>query len=83
MCNLGTGHGYSVLQVIDAYSKAGGKQLPYVLDPRRPGDIAECWADPTKAREELGWVAEYGIEEMCADSWKWQSLNPDGYATAQ
>ena len=83
VCNLGTGHGYSVLQVIDAYSKAGGKQLPYVIDPRRPGDIAECWADPTKAREELGWVAEYGIEEMCADSWKWQSLNPDGYATVR
>ena len=83
VCNLGTGHGYSVLQVIDAYSKACGKQLPYVIDPRRPGDIAECWADPTKAREELGWVAEYGIEEMCADSWKWQSLNPDGYATVR
>ena len=78
VCNLGTGHGYSVLQVIDAYSKACGKQLPYVIDPRRPGDIAVCWADPTKAREELGGVAVYGIEELCADSWKWQSLNPDG-----
>ncbi|MBQ8648040.1 MAG: UDP-glucose 4-epimerase GalE [Oscillospiraceae bacterium] len=83
VCNLGTGHGYSVLDVIHAYSKACGKQLPYVIDPRRPGDIAECWADPTKAREELGWAAEYGIEEMCADSWHWQSSNPDGYATVK
>ncbi|MBQ7858793.1 MAG: UDP-glucose 4-epimerase GalE [Faecalibacterium sp.] len=83
ICNLGTGHGYSVLDVINAYSKACGKQLPYVIDPRRPGDIAECWADPTKAREQLGWVAEYGIEEMCAHSWHWQSNNPDGYATVK
>ena len=79
ICNLGTGHGYSVLDVIHAYEKACGKTLPYVIDPRRPGDIATCYADPTKAREELGWVAEYGIEEMCADSWKWQSMNPNGY----
>ena len=79
VCNLGTGHGYSVLDVIRAYSKACGKEIPYVIDPRRPGDIAECYADPTKAREELGWQAEYGIEEMCASSWKWQSMNPNGY----
>ena len=79
ICNLGTGHGYSVLDVIKAYSKACGKELPYVIDPRRPGDIAECYADPTKAREELGWEAEYGIDEMCASSWKWQSMNPNGY----
>ena len=79
ICNLGTGHGYSVLDVINAYSKACGKEIPYVIDPRRPGDIAECYADPTKAREELGWEAQYGIEEMCASSWKWQSMNPDGY----
>ncbi len=79
ICNLGTGHGYSVLDVIKAYSKACGKEIPYVIDPRRPGDIAECYADPTKAREELGWEAQYGIEEMCASSWKWQSMNPDGY----
>ena len=79
ICNLGTGHGYSVLDVIKAYSKACGKELPYVIDPRRPGDIAECYADPTKAREELGWTAEYGIEEMCASSYKWQSMNPNGY----
>lgn len=79
ICNLGTGHGYSVLDVIHAYSKACGKELPYVIDPRRPGDIAECYADPTRAREELGWVAQYGIDEMCASSWKWQSMNPNGY----
>ena len=79
ICNLGTGHGYSVLDVIKAYSKACGKELPYVINPRRPGDIAECYADPTKAREELGWEAEYGIDEMCASSYKWQSMNPNGY----
>ena len=78
-CNLGTGNGYSVLDVLHAYEKACGKTLPYVIDPRRPGDIAACYADPTKAREELGWVAQYGIEEMCASSWKWQSMNPNGY----
>ena len=59
--------------------KACGKDLPYVIDPRRPGDIAECYADPAMARDELGWTAEYGIEEMCASSWKWQSMNPNGY----
>ncbi len=79
ICNLGTGHGYSVLDVIKAYSKACGKELPYVIDPRRPGDIAECYADPAKAKRELGWEAQYGIEEMCASSYKWQSMNPDGY----
>ena len=78
-CNLGTGKGYSVLEVLHAYEKACGKTLPYVIDPRRPGDIAECYADPAKARDELGWEAKYGIEEMCASSWKWQSANPNGY----
>ena len=79
LCNLGTGKGYSVLDVLHAYEKACGKKLPYVIDPRRPGDIAECWADPTKAQEELGWEAQYGIEEMCASSWNWQKKNPNGY----
>ena len=79
ICNLGTGKGYSVLEVIKAYEKACGKTLPYVIDPRRPGDIASVYADPAKAKNELGWVAQYGIEEMCADSWKWQSMNPNGY----
>ena len=79
ICNLGTGKGYSVLDVIKAYEKACGKTLPYVIDPRRPGDIATVYADPAKAKNELGWEAQYGIEEMCADSWKWQSMNPNGY----
>ena len=79
--NLGTGHGYSVLDVIHAFEKACGKELPYVIDPRRAGDIAECYADPAKAEKELGWKAQYGIEEMCADTWNWQSKNPDGYNT--
>jgi UDP-glucose 4-epimerase len=77
--NLGTGNGYSVLDVLHAFERACGKELPYVIDPRRPGDIAECWADPAKAREELGWVAQYGIDDMCRDTWNWQSKNPDGY----
>lgn len=79
VCNLGTGVGYSVLDVVHAYEKACGKPLPYVIDPRRPGDIATCYADPVRAREELGWQAEYGIDEMCATSWNWQSSNPNGY----
>ena len=79
VCNLGTGKGYSVLDVLHAYEKACGHELPYVIDPRRPGDIAACYADPAKAREELGWEAKLGIEEMCASSWKWQSANPNGY----
>lgn len=83
ICNLGTGKGYSVLDVIHAFEKACGKPIPYVIEARRPGDIAECYADPTKARNELGWVAEYGIEEMCADSWNWQKKNPDGYNTVK
>ena len=79
VCNLGTGKGYSVLDVLHAYEKACGKTLPYVIDPRRPGDIATCYADPAKARDELGWQAQYDIDDMCASSWKWQSANPDGY----
>ena len=77
--NLGTGNGYSVLDVLHAYEKACGKTLPYVVDPRRPGDIAACYAEPKKALEEMGWKAELGIEEMCASSWNWQSKNPNGY----
>ena len=77
--NLGTGVGYSVLDVLHAYEKACGKTLKYEIQPRRDGDIATCYSDCTKAKEELGWVAEKGIEEMCADSWRWQSMNPNGY----
>lgn len=77
--NLGTGKGYSVLQVLHAFEKACGKTLPYEIKPRRAGDIATCYADPSKAKRELGWEAQYGIDEMCADSWRWQSQNPNGY----
>ncbi|MBQ9029017.1 MAG: UDP-glucose 4-epimerase GalE [Lachnospiraceae bacterium] len=77
--NLGTGHGYSVLDIIKAFSKACGKDLPYVIDPRRPGDIAVCYSDPAKARDVLGWTAGKNLEDMCRDGWNWQSKNPDGY----
>ena len=77
--NLGTGKGYSVLDVLHAYEKACGKPLPYVVDPRRAGDIAACYAEPKKALEEMGWEAKLGIEEMCSSSWNWQSGNPNGY----
>ncbi len=77
--NLGTGNGYSVLDVIKAFSKACGHEVPYQIKPRRAGDIATCYSDASLAKKELGWEAQYGIEEMCADSWKWQSMNPDGY----
>jgi UDP-glucose 4-epimerase len=78
--NLGTGRGYSVLEVVAAFEKASGKKIPYRIVGRRPGDVASCYADPTKAREELGWSASRGIDEMCADAWRWQSNNPYGYA---
>ena len=77
--NLGTGNGYSVLQVIDAFSKACGKEIPYQIDPRRPGDIAECFANAQKAEKELGWTAKREIAEMCEDSWRWQSTHPNGF----
>lgn len=77
--NLGTGNGYSVLQIVEAFSKVCGKPVPYKICPRRPGDIAECYADPSKAKAELGWEAKRGIEEMCEDSWRWQKNNPNGY----
>lgn len=77
--NLGTGVGYSVLDIIHAFAKACGKEIPYVIDPRRPGDIATCYSDPTKAKEVLRWTAEKTLEDMCKDSWNWQSKNPDGY----
>lgn len=77
--NLGTGNGYSVLEVISAFSKACGKDIPYVIDAPRPGDIAECYADATKALNELDWKAELEIDRMCADSWNWQSNNPNGF----
>ena len=77
--NLGTGVGYSVLDMVKAFSKACGKEIPYEIKPRRAGDIAMCYADPAKAARVLGWKAEKGLDEMCADSWRWQSQNPNGY----
>ena len=77
--NLGTGNGYSVLQIVKAFEKASGQQVKYVIGPRRDGDIATCYSDPSKAKAELGWEAKYGIREMCEDSWRWQSMNPNGY----
>ena len=77
--NLGTGNGVSVLQLRDAFVKATGVDIPYVIDPRRPGDPDEVYADASKAKELLGWEAKYGIEEMCEDTWRWQKNNPDGY----
>ena len=76
--NLGTGKGYSVLDVINAFEKASGVKINYRFAPRRSGDVAVCYSDPTKAKEELGWTAEFGIEQMCRDSWNWQSKNPQG-----
>ncbi len=77
--NLGTGVGCSVLDVVHAFEKACGRQLPYVIKPRRAGDIAACYADASKAERELGWHAELGIDEMCASLWRWQQMNPEGY----
>ncbi|MEG6523022.1 UDP-glucose 4-epimerase GalE [Desulfotomaculum sp. 1211_IL3151] len=77
--NLGTGRGYSVLEMIKAFEKASGRKVPYTIVDRRPGDVAICFADPAKAKRELNWVAERGIEEMCADTWNWQFNNPNGY----
>ena len=77
--NLGTGHGYSVLDVVKAFEKANGLKVPYSIKPRRPGDIATCYCNPAKAKAELGWEAKYGIEEMCRDSWNFQKNNPNGY----
>ncbi len=77
--NLGTGNGYSVLDIVKAFSEASGKEIPYKITARRPGDIATCYSEPRKANEELGWKAEKGIKEMCEDSWRWQSQNPKGY----
>lgn len=77
--NLGTGKGYSVLEMVAAFERASGQPVPYQVVDRRPGDIAICYADPSKAREELGWEAKRGLEQMMTDAWRWQSMNPDGY----
>jgi len=77
--NLGTGHGYSVLDVVKAFERVNGVKVPYSIKPRRPGDIATCYSDPSKAERELGWKAQYGLDEMVRDSWNWQRRNPDGF----
>ena len=77
--NLGTGTGYSVLDIVRAFEQASGRSVPYKIAPRRPGDIAACYADPQRAIQSLGWRAERGLGAMCADAWRWQSANPDGY----
>jgi len=77
--NLGTGQGYSVLEMVKAFEVASGRKVAYRIAPRRPGDIAKCYADPTLAAELLGWRAELGLEAMCADAWRWQSNNPNGF----
>jgi len=78
--NLGTGQGYSVLDVVRSFEQASGKPVPYEIVARRPGDIAQCFADPTAAEKIIGWRAQFGIERMCADHWRWQSMNPHGFA---
>lgn len=80
--NLGTGRGYSVLEMIHTFESITGRSIPYSIVDRRPGDVAVCYADPTKARVELGWEAQKGIEEMCMDAWRWQVNNPDGYESS-
>ena len=77
--NLGTGQGYSVLDMVRAFERASGRAVPYRIDARRPGDIAACWADPSLARRLLGWEAKRGIDAMCTDTWRWQTMNPEGY----
>ena len=77
--NLGTGVGYSVLDMVKAFNEANGLDLPYKVVDRRPGDLATCYSDPSKALETLGWKAERGLDEMCEDSWRWQKNNPEGY----
>lgn len=77
--NLGTGHGYSVLDIVKAFEQASGVKIPYEITARRPGDIATCYSDASLAKKELGWEAQYGILEMCEDSWRWQKNNPNGY----
>lgn len=77
--NLGTGRGYTVLEMLAAFSRAAGKPINHRLAPRRPGDAAECWADPARAKRELGWEANLGLDRMCEDVWRWQSMNPNGY----
>jgi UDP-glucose 4-epimerase len=81
--NLGTGRGYSVVEMAQAFERASGRPVPFKFAPRRAGDIAQCWADPSKAERELGWKATRGLEAMCEDAWRWQSMNPNGFEIEQ
>ena len=78
--NLGTGHGVSVLQMVETFERVSGQQVPFGIASRRPGDIAQCWADPTLAKQLLDWVAKKSLDDMCADTWRWQHMNPSGYS---
>ena len=78
--NLGTGRGYSVLELVAAYGRASGREIPYQIVPRRPGDVAACYADPALAQQQLGWQARLDLDRMCADSWRWQTMNPNGFS---
>jgi UDP-glucose 4-epimerase len=80
--NLGTGQGHSVLEVVRSYARASGREVPYVVAPRRAGDVPACYADATLAGRLLGWRARFGLDRMCADSWRWQQMNPQGFETA-
>lgn len=82
-CNLGTGKGYSVLEILRAFERTIGRAIAHQITPRRPGDVAEAWADPTRARVELGWEAKRGLDEMCTDAWRWQMQNPNGFRAAR
>ncbi|HEX2198761.1 MAG TPA: GDP-mannose 4,6-dehydratase, partial [Burkholderiales bacterium] len=77
--NLGTGRGYSVLEAVEAFERASGKRIPLEFGPRRPGDVAACYADAALAARELGWSTRFGLDQMCADVWRWQSQNPEGF----
>ncbi|MBC7916973.1 MAG: UDP-glucose 4-epimerase GalE, partial [Rhodoferax sp.] len=79
--NLGTGRGHSVLELVNAFEQASGRKIPYQVQPRRPGDIAECYADPRLAMDVLGWTAQFDLQQVCRDSWRWQSMNPEGYVS--
>ena len=80
--NLGTGHGTSVLELVHAFERASGRRVPYEIAPRRPGDVAACWADPSLAERTIGWKTKRGVDAMCADAWRWQAANPDGFASS-